>query len=126
MLPLRNGDEGVLGINALRKLVRFVFNIRDQVRLIRNRQVCVLLCHLGTFVRLEYDFTADAADPLGALEPFELCFLANAEGNITAFFTRCSSTAGRVIAVSYWNSVSCPSSCLLFQLARFPLVSNPR
>ena len=47
---------------------------------------CVLLCHLETFVRVVSSLTADAADPLGALELFVTCFLANAAGNLTVFF----------------------------------------
>ena len=31
-------------------------------------------------------FTADAADPLGALQPFVPCFLASAAGNLSVFF----------------------------------------
>ena len=51
-------------------------------------------------MRIVSGFTADAADPLGALEPFVPCFLANAVGNLTGFFSTCSSTASRIIAVT--------------------------
>ena len=97
ILPLRHEDEGVLGIIALRKFARFTFSIRDQARLIQNRQVHVLLCHLGTFVRVVSGFTADAADPLRALEPFVPCFLANAAGNFTTFFSRWSCTTSQIL-----------------------------
>ena len=74
MIPLRNGDEGVLGTVALRKL--------------------------ETFVGVVSGFTAHATDPLRALEPLVPCFLVNAAEYLTVFFSRCGSTSCRVITAT--------------------------
>ena len=85
-VPLRSGTAGVLGIFALLKLGRFAFRVRDRTRLIQNRQVYVLLCHLVVFIGLCRVLTADATDPLRAFESLTPCFLVNAPGTHTALF----------------------------------------
>ena len=90
-VPLRNGTAGVLGIFALLKLGRFAFRVRDRTRLIQNRQVYVLLCHLVVFIGVMSGLTADATDPLRAFESLTPCFLVNAAGTHTALFPDSSS-----------------------------------
>ena len=86
-----HGTAGVLGIFALLKLGRFAFRVRDRTRLIQNRQVCVLLCHLVVFIGVMSGLTADATDPLRAFESRTPCFLVNATGTHTALFPDSSS-----------------------------------
>ena len=90
-VPLRNGTAGVLGIFALLKLGRFAFRVRDWTRLIQNRQVYVLLCHLVVFIGVMSGLTADATDRLKAFESLTPCFVVNATGTHTALFPDSSS-----------------------------------
>ena len=50
MLHLRDGNKDALGIIALNKLIQLASIVRYQVRLIRNRKIRALLCHLMTFL----------------------------------------------------------------------------
>ena len=86
-----HGTAGVLGIFALLKLGRFALRVRDRTRLIQNRQVYVLLCHLVVFIGVMSGLTADATDPLRALESLTPCSLVNATGAHTALFPDSSS-----------------------------------
>ena len=90
-VPLKNGTFGVLGIFALLKLGRFAFRVRDRTRLIQNRQVYVLLCHLVVFIGVMSGLAADATDPLRAFESLTPCFLVNDTGTHTALFPDSSS-----------------------------------
>ena len=85
-VSLRNGNASVLGIFALLKLGRFSFRVRDRTRLIPNRQVYALLCHLVVFIGVMSGFTADATDPLRVFESLTPCFLVNLTGTHTALF----------------------------------------